>query len=553
MRGLSALAEKRRISLPRTAPALALAGLVALGFLIVLYETRGLSFYFDDWEFVLHRRGLSADVLLRPHGPHLSLIPILAYKSLLAVFGGGSYLPFRVLAALDLALLAAVVGLVCRRLWGSWWGLVPVLLIVTLGPGAWTLLWPFQVGYAVAVTAGLLALIALQRAGPAWEAAAALLLIVSLASGSQGVGFLAGAAVLLALQRRGWRSAWTVAVPAVLYGAWYLKYGHQASETHLSLWRDTLPYTARSLSSTVAGTIGLGAPTGDLPPQLDPSFGIPIVLGAVVLGVLAWRRGWRPPPLFWAAAATVLVLIIAASLSNVADTRRPTDTRYLSTNVALLLVALCAAVPRPRIAGRPALLVVLGAVLVVALTNAGQFTPERNQMLATSVASRAEVGATLILRGVVPPTFSPVPPFTTGLVNDVQAGPLYSAVDAFGILADSPAELARQGEGTRELADGVLARGEELGLVFTATRPAGGSCTAVFPAARALSAPPGTYVLRAARTAPLQAAMGRFGTAFSVTLGTVPAGRTATVHVPADRAPGVPWRMLVSGAGAVCR
>jgi hypothetical protein len=47
--------------------------------------------------------------------------------------------------------------------------------------------------------------------------------------------------------------------------------------------------------------------------------------------------------------------------------------------------------------------------------------------------------------------------------------------------------------------------------------------------------------------------MGRFATVFTIPLGTVSAGRTATVRVPADRAPGMPWRMLVSGAGEVCR
>ena len=395
---------------------------------------------------------------------------------------------------------------------------------------------------------------ALQRRGLRAETAAAVLLVVSLSSGSQGVGFLVGGAVLLALSGREWRSAWTVALPAVLYGAWYLKYGHQTSETHLSLWRGTLPYTA---DGELGDRRDAGARIADgrPPPQLDPTFGVPIAIGLAVLAVLAWRRGWRPPPLFWAALTTALVLIVATSLSNQYGARRPTDTRYLSTNVALLLVALCAAVPRPRLAGRGALLVALGAALVVAGTNAGQFTPERNQLLATSVASRAEVGATLILRGLVPPTFTPVAPFTTGLVNDVQAGPLFSAVDSYGVLADTPAGLERQGEGTREIVDGILGRGEGVGLAFAPGAAATGqaTCTRATPAAQALPMPPGTYVLRAGRSAPLQAGMGRFATDFTVALGSVPAGRTATVHVPADRAPRIPWRMLVSGAGEVCR
>ena len=143
---------------------LAFAGLLALGAILVLAQTRGLSFFGDDWEFVLDRRGLSPHVLLTPHGPHLSLVPILIYKLLLRVFGS-SYLPFRLLAAFDLVLIAYVLGRVSRARWGRWWGLAPVLLLVTLGPGSVTLLWSFQVGYALALAAGVIALLAVAAGG----------------------------------------------------------------------------------------------------------------------------------------------------------------------------------------------------------------------------------------------------------------------------------------------------------------------------------------------------------------------------------------------------
>src|SRR5947209_468617 len=199
------------------APEVAFVCLLLLGAAIVLYETRGLSFYFDDWDFVLHRRGLTASSLLQAHGPHLSLVPILIYKLLLKLFGGGSYLPFRMLAAVDLVLIAFVLGLVSRRWWGRRWGLAPVLLMVTLGAGGWTLLWSFQVGYALATAAGIGALLALDSdpirgGGPL----ACGCLIISLASGSQGIGFLAGAAVLLIIRRRPRDGVW-VALPAILY------------------------------------------------------------------------------------------------------------------------------------------------------------------------------------------------------------------------------------------------------------------------------------------------------------------------------------------------
>jgi hypothetical protein len=541
--------RERAITLPSWAPEAIFGVLLLLGAVIVFYETRGFNFYFDDWDFVLHRRGLSADVLLSPHGPHLVVVPILIYKALLKVFGG-TYLPFRVLSALDLVIMATALGVVCRRLWGRWWGLVPVLALVTLGSGSWTLLWSFEVEYAIANAAGLIALAALAFDWRWSRPLSCGLLILALASGSQGVGFLVGAVVVIALRRDRARAVWVVLVPAVLYGLWYLKYGHSASETHLSLWRDSLHYVMVSFASTISGILALGAPSNSLPPQLDPGFGEPVAIALIAGFVVALWRGWRPQRLFYGAIATMVALWVAASLSNLGGTRLPTDSRYLSTSAILLLVALCAAVPPPRLP-RAGLVVVVLALLVLAVTNAGQYTAVRNQMLATSQDSRAQLGALLIMRGVVPAWFSPAPAFTAGLVNDVQAGVFYSAYDAFGGLpSDSVAQLERDPETPRQLADQALGRGEELGYAFVSpgTAPTG-TCQA---APVEFTARPGTYTFLPAPHSTLTAAAGRFAHTFDIPFGEVPSGRAATVHIPADRAPDVPWRIQVSGRGRVC-
>src|ERR1700730_18375190 len=102
MHGLFALASSESVTVRRPGRRLpldpadaAFVGLLAFGAALVLIETRGLSFFGDEWDFLITRRGLSPHVLLGPHGPHLSLIPVLLYKRLLAVFGASSYLPFR--------------------------------------------------------------------------------------------------------------------------------------------------------------------------------------------------------------------------------------------------------------------------------------------------------------------------------------------------------------------------------------------------------------------------------------------------------------------------
>jgi hypothetical protein len=561
--------HERRVSLGRVDPAdLAFGGLLALGAALIVFETRGLSFFADEWDFLLDRRGLALSTFLRPHGPHLVLIPILIYKVMLSVFGATSYLPFRLLTALDLVIVALVVGVICRRAWGKWWGLAPVLLLVTLGQGATSTLSPFQSGYALAVSAGLVALVALGSRRRHSDVVACAALIMSLASESQGIGFLAGAAVVLFIRGDWRRRAWVVLVPAVLYGLWYLKYGHQASETELSLWNTSLVYTVQGLSATISALLALSTVSSQTG-LLDPTLGQPLALAAVAgIAYAAWR-GWRARSLFWGVAGTLLVLWVAASVSNTAAIPRPPeDPRYLFANAPLLLVCVCIAVPRPRLP-RGGQIAACAALAVIAATNASQYGPTHDSLSTQQVATRAEVGALEILRGLVPSNFSPVVAGAPGVVYPVQAGPFFSAVDSYGMIADSVPKLQRLGEGTRQIVDTVLQNGELTGLlppqsgIRPATRPPAVLSGTAAPSRNCLTlgagplvirGNPGTVELTASSGAPLSVALARFGSAYGVQVGQVQQGRTETLLIPSDRAPKVPWRIrLEGGSGArVC-
>ena len=553
----------RSLHRPRPTPAdAAFIGVLGLAVVIVMIETRGLSFFGDEWDFVVDRRGTSATVLLTPHGPHLSLVPILIYKVLLTLFGDGSYLPFRVLAAADLVLMSAVLGLACRARWGRWWGLAPVLLVVTLGPGGVTSLWPFQSGYAISVAAGVVALLALDRGERRTDALASALLAVSLASGSQGIGFTAGSAVTLWL-RHGWpRRMWVVAGPAILYGLWYLEYGYRYSQTHLALWKTSLPYVIQALSATLAPLVGLSS-VGTQTGTLDITFGVPLALALIAaIGSACWR-GWRGTPVFWGMATTLVVLWVAASVSN-NGFRPPNEPRYLVPDAVLLLICACEALGRPRLAqvGTVAACLALG---VVSATNAAQYGQSHEFFYSSDVTTRAELGALELMRGIVPPQFSPEQP--PGILVDVRAGPFFSAVDSFGPFGDSPAAIARQSEATRETVDRELARGE-LSLspappssttasitptILSGTARPSGSCLVLGSGPLVIRASPHRLQLTAGRQSPLSVTMRRFATAYAVSLGPVPAGTTADASAPLDRAPQIPWQMMLTGPGSrVC-
>lgn len=533
----------------------AFALLLALGAILVLVETRGLSFFGDDWDFVVDRRGMAPATLLTPHGPHLSLVPILIYKVLLNVIGG-SYLSFRLLAAFDMVVLAVALGWFTRRAWGPWWGLVPVAILVTLGPAGDSLLWSFQCGYAIATAVGVVALVAAQRRTRNGDMVACAALVLALASASQGIGFIAGAALLLLLTGDWRRRSWVVLIPAALYLLWYVKYGHQHSETELSLWSGALVYEFQSLAATLPALVGLGGvdPSTGL---LDMTVGVP--LGVIVLILVAFKiwHGWRPTPIFWAFALTTVVLWLAAALSNSPTIPRPAATaRYLGTNALLAMCCLAAALPRPTLRSRPVIAAVVAALIVIGATNADQFHYARANMGASDIASRAALGALSLMRGIVPPDFAPATAVEPTVLVGVDAQGFFSAYDSFaGIPIDTPAQLQTQDEPTRELVDAELVRGEVALTPATSSSevPAVGACRRIGSAGEALTISPGTYVLRAA-TAPVSASMGRFAGADSVAVGTVPAGGTAVLGVRRDHDAAVPWRLNATGAGgAICR
>ena len=78
---------------------LAAGAMLLSGGLLLHYLSR-LTFWRDEWEILLHRRGWSVGTFLDPAVEHLIAIPILIYKLLLAVAGMDSPLPFQVVAVL---------------------------------------------------------------------------------------------------------------------------------------------------------------------------------------------------------------------------------------------------------------------------------------------------------------------------------------------------------------------------------------------------------------------------------------------------------------------
>ena len=65
----------------------------ASGLLLIALQSQ-LSFTADDWDYLLNRRGLSLDVLLRPHVDHIVLGPVAVYKAIQSTIGMEKLFPY---------------------------------------------------------------------------------------------------------------------------------------------------------------------------------------------------------------------------------------------------------------------------------------------------------------------------------------------------------------------------------------------------------------------------------------------------------------------------
>src|SRR5829696_4166117 len=78
---------------PPLAPVL-LAAFALAAAVWMAYQARAVTFWSDDWGFIVDRRDWSADVLLSNHNGHLVAVHVLVYKLMFEVFGLSSVWPY---------------------------------------------------------------------------------------------------------------------------------------------------------------------------------------------------------------------------------------------------------------------------------------------------------------------------------------------------------------------------------------------------------------------------------------------------------------------------
>jgi hypothetical protein len=542
----------------------ALGALMLADVVVLLYLGRGLTFFFDEWDYVTHDFGGGVHSLLVAHNGHMSVFPVAVYKLLFHVVGLNHYAVFRsALIALHLICAGLVFVLVARRQSRAF-ALLATALILFLGAAWEDLLWAFQIDYMLSIAGGLAAWALLERRDGWGDVGATLALIVSIGSSGLGIPVLGGVIIELAWARewrRDRRRGLVVLVPALIYILWYAKYGED------EITRNGLINSPGFAEDIAAAAFGGIAGRG-----LD--WGRPIAL----LGFLAvvWRLARpRPVPARLAgllATALFLWLLTAAARGSIAS---PETARYIYLGAVVIVLA-AAELLRGVVFSARALAVGAIVVAIFAVTGLTALRSGADGLRTTATTVTAELGALELASGRAPVTYQPDP----RLAPQILAGPYLHTVHAIGSSpADSPARLTKAAPGARAAADTVL-----LALDAPALTPAGGvgagspettqaraptvesansatttrrrGCVLVAPlhgsaATVALALPSVRARITSRGTGAVSVAVRRFGDQFVPLASTVVAHGEATLSLPPDSARAVPWRLQLSSSSAL--
>ncbi len=545
---------------------LALAVVIAFGTVqtAVRFHNHHLGLLGDDYDFLLTRQGLSVHTLLEPHNEHLVAVGVLLYRAIFAAVGISTAVPYIGLLLGSVAACAVLSYVFARRELGPWIALIVPLLLVTLGPAAEALLWPFEFVSFIALAFWLGAMLLIERGGTRTDVIGCALLILGVGSESIAVVLLPATALALVLWtgwRRAWRRAWIVALPLVLYAAWYAAY-QPSGERSLT----KVPgFIVNSFVATVEDLFGV----------VGSSYGVPLAVALLVVGCARCIQLRQIPTTAAYMGVGLLMVWIAAGLFE-GPGRSPSESRYQFTNSLLLLLTLAPLTPRLRLAPRLRLTLLIGGLLAVVVgaivaSNLGGYEHLERVFGFQESLANAELAALEVAR---PAIVEPRATFTSlnepGLYWPFTAKAYFDAVDAHGSPARVHRDLELASPAARALADGVLVRVDEITVVASGARsgtvpphsvsgvplqPAGAGCVVV-PAGAAsealeVLAPPGGLIIRPDAGPPVGVRVARFSDPpAAVPLASV-LGDSQSEYLPAHDASSAPWRFGLTARQAV--
>jgi hypothetical protein len=540
----------RRLRDPERLGWLLLAAAIVVAAALVFWLQRGLTFGWDEFNWLELGGFATFEQMLHPYGGHLILVPYLIFRGVLELFGM-SFSAFAVVQVILLSLGALLLYVYGRRRVGPLLALAPALILLFLGGSYPVLLEPMiGIQFLAASVPGLAAIVFLEREDLPGDVAASALLCLAMAGFSEALPFLVGAVVSVALSPGRWRRAWVVAIPVLAYGGWRLWAAQFEPTGVITSNIAPLPaYFSDALAVFGTAALGLFKLVGPGPWTYlrfgfhDPSYvakGILLVVAELAaIGVAVWllRRRGPIPRTLWPAVAMLLALFVELGVI-LAPGRTAAEPRYLYIGVLLLLLVVIE-LARGVKTNRVTLAVVFGLTVVALTFNAFRFGESRDFLLDFSQHARADMAALELAGKDGDQSFTPnleLPKVVSGGMV-LGSGAWLFTVERYGSVAYSVPELRAQSEDVRVEADRVAFRSLRLRLEGAGAPQSG--CQRLGAAATAdLVLPRGGAVLVANGDTELTGR--RWADGLSVEFGELRAGKAALLQIPPDAA-GAPW------------
>jgi hypothetical protein len=535
---------------------LVLGAAAAIYAALVLTIGRGETIFVDEKSYFYFDRGFDAFTLFSPLNGHLVLGPRLIYALVFDRFGA-DFVPVQVLQAIGGALTAALLFVFARKRVGGLVALAMSLVVLFLG-SAWEVTFiESGISNTWSLAAGIGALIALDRSYRFGDVAACTLLVVSLAFISFGLAFAVGAFVLILFSPRRWQRLWIVAVPILLYLAWYAwrqlsyapEYGPQAGLRAENIL--PLPSYIAEQAAAVGGALS-GLDYDFVNPQdvavfeTHSAFGPLIALIAGAALVMRLRRG-AVTPMLWATLAALAFGWVTLGLAADVD-RTPTTVRYVYAS-AVLVFLVAAEAARGINLRSPGKAAILAIAAIAILGNVGRLREGAQYYRHFSTELRAQLTAIELARDRVDPAFAPA----TGpaAFHQIVAGEYLAAVDRVGSLAFSSGDIADQDEGTRASLDATSVGALRIAAVPARGVPTRDNCRELAPGETAATPIPVPGAILDSESS-AQLGIRRFADEATVPLGELKARTDTEIPLPADRS-SQPWSLVASGASAPIR
>ncbi len=303
---------------------------------------RGLTFFFDEWNFVDSRGRSFWATDLTPHNGHPVVVPFAIYRLTFALFGISRYWPYLLMVVLLNVLCGWLLFVLLRRKVHALIAASVAIVLMLLGPAWQDLLWPFQIGFLGSVGGGLAALVLLDRRRTTADIGAAVCILLALFSSGIGLTVVAGVTVELVWRRRSWRRLWVTIVPALVFGGWYIAKGRGGTTVTRPTLAAGAHFIGRSAAAAAGSLIAQGPTAGSV---------AAIVLAALVVvcavtqpgacarlamavtgGISFWlltlvTRGTGPDASRYLYPGAVYLLLAAGEVVHLLSARMPFRTR----------------------------------------------------------------------------------------------------------------------------------------------------------------------------------------------------------------------------------